>query len=596
MRIKRFTAPDMRTALRMVREEQGPDAVILSNRPYQDGVEVVAATDYDEALVHQALRAAAPKVAPAHAAPAPGLLSVPASAPAAAPVAARMPAAVPAPPPAPEPMPTHTTTTSVAASTAAPTSKRGSLASRARAVFGIGDSGAPASRSVATDPPAEPTLAELTASVQAASTDTPSTDAAEPAVTAQMDSATPTRFEAMMAALNAAPPISAGNNGADQGAVDPGAAVAAEQAGEIRATEPDRAPLELSLEPMAAPAPALIDRSIAHSIAPTESATAESRRDTVAAPTLHSVPRWDADPGVAAMREELASMRQLIEREMGQFTLERLRGSPARAAGFDLLLGYGCNEQLAQSLAARLDPTLAPDKVRAPLLAELARMLTITRHEPLEDGGVIALIGPTGAGKTTTAAKLAARYAARHRARDVALVTTDAERVGAREQLHAHGRRLSVTVCEAHGPEALAQTLEQLQDYPLVVVDTAGFGARDRALLGQITWLRATRNVRSLLVLPANAHPHDMNEVVRRYRMAAPEGVVLTKLDETGRLGAALSVVIDNDLSLAYTADGQHVTTDLAHADASHLVLQLEKLRRAADNPLVIEDRHAVVA
>ena len=227
--------------------------------------------------------------------------------------------------------------------------------------------------------------------------------------------------------------------------------------------------------------------------------------------------------------------------------------------------------------------------------AILAQQISINRHEPIEDGGIIALVGPTGAGKTTTAAKLAARFAARHRARDVALVTTDAERVGACEQLHAHGRKLGVTVCEAHGPEALARTLAQLVDYPLVLVDTAGFGARDRALLGQLTWLRATRNVRSLLVLPANAHPHDMNEVVRRYRMATPEGVVLTKLDETGRLGASLSVVIRNGLSLAYTAEGQQVATDLTRADPSHLVLLLEKLRRAADNPLATEDRHAVV-
>ena len=309
---------------------------------------------------------------------------------------------------------------------------------------------------------------------------------------------------------------------------------------------------------------------------------------------LHAVPRWDADPAVAAMREELATMRHLIEREMGQFAVERLRGSPARAAAFDTLLGYGCDETLAQTLAAKIDPALDPARVHAPMLAELARMLTISREEPIDDGGVIALVGPTGAGKTTTAAKLAARFAARHRPRDVELVTPDFERVGACVQRHAHGRRLGITVCEANGPEALQQTLDQLQDYPLVVVDTAGYGARDRALLGQITWLRATRNVRSLLVLPANGHPHDMNEVVRRYRMATPEGVVLTKLDETGRLGAALSTVIRNGLSLAYTTAGQQVATDLAHADASRLVLQLEKLRRAADNPLATEDRHAV--
>ncbi|KGO98279.1 flagellar biosynthesis protein FlhF, partial [Lysobacter defluvii IMMIB APB-9 = DSM 18482] len=218
--------------------------------------------------------------------------------------------------------------------------------------------------------------------------------------------------------------------------------------------------------------------------------------------------------------------------------------------------------------------------------------LTVIRSEPIDDGGVIALVGPTGAGKTTTVAKLAARFAARHRARDVAMVTTDAERIGAREQLHAHGRRLGITVCEAEGPEGLAQTLEQLKDYPLVLVDTAGYGPRDRALLGQVTWLRATGNLRSLLVLPANAHPHDMNEVVRRYRMAGPEGVVLTKTDETGRLGAALSMLVRNGLGLAYTTCGQQVPGDLDAASASALVLQLEKLRRAADNPFVTEDRH----
>ena len=285
-------------------------------------------------------------------------------------------------------------------------------------------------------------------------------------------------------------------------------------------------------------------------------------------------------------------MRQLIEQQVGQLALERLRGSPARAAAYDVLIGYGCDEQLAQQVASRLDAALEPERIHPPMLAELARTLTVIRSEPIDDGGVIALVGPTGAGKTTTVAKLAARFAARHRARDVAMVTTDAERIGAREQLHAHGRRLGITVCEADGPEGLSQTLEQLKDYPLVLVDTAGYGPRDRDLLGQVTWLRATGNLRSLLVLPANAHPHDMNEVVRRYRMAGPEGVVLTKTDETGRLGAAVSTLVRNGLGLAYTACGQRVPGDLDAASASALVLQLEKLRRAADNPFVTEDRH----
>src|SRR5690606_37230249 len=99
--------------------------------------------------------------------------------------------------------------------------------------------------------------------------------------------------------------------------------------------------------------------------------------------------------------------------------------------------------------------------------------------------------GPTGAGKTTTAAKLAARFAAPHRARDVALVTTDGQRAGALEQLQALGRWLGITVCEAQGPDGLQAALEQLQDYPLVLVDTTGRAPCDGAVFSQSLWLRA---------------------------------------------------------------------------------------------------------
>jgi flagellar biosynthesis protein FlhF len=293
------------------------------------------------------------------------------------------------------------------------------------------------------------------------------------------------------------------------------------------------------------------------------------------------------------MRSELEAMRVLMERQLGELAVERLRGSPARAAVLDALLAYGCDDALAQAVASRIDPRLPADAAHAAMLGELARLLSVHRAEPLDDGGVIALVGPTGAGKTTTAARLAARFAERHRARDVALVTTDTERAGAREQLHAHGRRLGITVCEAEGPEALGATLAQLADYPLVLVDTAGYATRDRASLGQVLWLRTARRVRSLLVLPANANPHDLSEVVRRYRPATPEGVVLTKVDETGRLGAALSVLVANDLSLAYTSDGQR-PQDIAAADPERLVHAMDPLHRAAANPLATEDRHAV--
>ncbi len=246
-------------------------------------------------------------------------------------------------------------------------------------------------------------------------------------------------------------------------------------------------------------------------------------------------------------------------------------------------------------MASRLDPRLAPDDVHEPMLAELAGMLSIARTEPLDEGGVIALVGPSGAGKTTTAAKLAARFAARYRARDVAMITTDARRAGACEQLHAHGLRLGITVCEATGPEGLRDALAQLADYPLVLVDTTGHAAHAPELRRQMLWLRAAQ-VRSLLVLPANAHPHDLGEAIVRYRNAALAGVVLSKLDETGRPGSALSVLARHGLGIAYATRGQAVPEDIEAADAARLVRALDpRACPAIHNRFAPEDLHVAV-
>ncbi|MGN6513537.1 MAG: flagellar biosynthesis protein FlhF [Lysobacteraceae bacterium] len=593
MRIKRFVAPDMRTALRMVREEQGPDAVILSNRPAEGGIEVVAATDYDEALVQQALRAAAPGIEPIHAAhahPAPAhpVQAQHAQAPAAPVVSlAQARAAAPAPQ-APVPHAPMAT-----AEEAAP--------SRADAMIAALTGGR---RTLAATPR---TAARAPAPADAA-------PAATPAPAAQAAHARPTPaasagddFRALLARLveaegrepTIALPASVAASAATPG---PGDAAPTEHSPAPAAFEPavrlaDVLRLDRSAAAAAPPvAPLAVAAAPAANEAPAADecrATADAPRvEPAAAPVLHAVSA--EDPALVAMRAELAAMRALIEKQMGEFAVERLRGSPARAAVFDALLGYGCDDAFAQTIATRIDARMAPAQARTAMLEEFARMVSVQRAEPIDDGGVIALVGPTGAGKTTTAAKLAARFAARHRARDVALVTTDTERPGASEQLHTLGRKLGITVCQAEGAEGINAALAQLVDYPLVLVDTAGYAMRDRALLGQILWLRTARRVRSLLVLPANANPQDLAEVARRYRPASPEGVVLTKTDETGRLGAALSMLVKQNLSLAYTTCGQQVPGDLDAADPMRLVQSLEKLRRAADNPLATEDRHAV--
>lgn len=529
MNIKSFVASDMRTALRMIRDAQGPDAVILSSRPVAGGIEVVSATEYDQAALARAMRAAGAD--PADASPAALSALAQQQLPAGIPASVGIPAQPVAAPPPPSAQPDPAAAFAAVMDKARPaTHGADSLLARARARL-LGQ-------------PAEPAPAAEPAPVQVQVT--------APEAAAQVD------VQDFAAALRARLAQS-----------------------EAQAT--------VTLD-MTRPAQPITATPAAEAAAPIIEAPTEPTR-----PALALVPGIETDPAIVAMREEMARMRALMEAQMEQLSLERLRGSPARAAAFDALTGYGCEQALAQAVALRVDPSLPLAEVSAAMLAELADSLSICASETIDEGGVIALVGPTGAGKTTTAAKLAARFAARHRARDVALITTDCERPGAHEQLQAYGRKLGITVCEARGIGGLQLALEQLADYPLVLVDTTGYAPTDRALFNQILWLRATTKVRSLLVLPANGHAQDMGEVIRRYRPAAPEGLILTKLDETGYLGSALSVAARTAMPIAYTTNGQRIDSDIDAADALTIAQAMESARRSSDVATHgIETRHAV--
>jgi flagellar biosynthesis protein FlhF len=504
MKIKRFVAPDMRTVLRMVREEQGADAVILSNRPVPGGIEVVAATDYDEQLAQDALKSLLPQK-PA---------------------------------------------TALDQSREADISLPAQLAGALRA---------------AAPPAVDERPALIPEALVRAIAAKSSASAAAPAPVAGKRA----DFSAFLAEAKERIARSASSEMPSSEAVRPAPAPA------------PRAPAAAFMdpEPTVAPTAAALD---AQARATHREAEAVARRS---APRAVRISPWDEDPSLLQVRAELVEMREMMEREMQRMTGERLRGSPARALALDALASYGCEDALAREVAAKIPAEADPARARGLMLGQLAHLLPVASFDPLRTPGVVALVGPTGAGKTTTLAKLAARYAAEHGPRDVALITTDTQRPGGREQLHAYGRQFGLTVVEAGSEEALHEALHRLRDYPLVLVDTAGHGQRDRAMVGQLNWLRHAGKVRTMLVMPANAHSADLDEVIRRFGFVAPEAAILTKLDETGRLGAALSVLVRHQLPLAYTTDGQNVPDDLSTAEASRLVLKLEELRRAGDRP-----------
>lgn len=520
MKIRRFVAEDMRSALQMVRAAHGPDAVILSNRRTDEGVEIVAASNYDEGYVQRAIEEAQ-RDAPAIAAPA------------AAPVTMAAPAARGA----------HDT--------------EAALAPSERWLRDLAAPGNAPAVQTAT-PPAVRTEKLVHPVVPPAAATTAAPAAVPPAFTApaqpaRFDLDGPTFAELLAAGHRDDTPASAL---APRPATPPPASLHAPAAGS------DGIP-----SPAAAPAPLA---------------------------AVASLPTPSSDGELAQMRDELAQMRMMIEREMARLTDERLRGSPARAQAMELMEDYGFDAGITRDTVLQIPADTPASRVRGLMLALLSKRLPICPVDPLTEAGVLALVGPTGAGKTTTIAKLAALYAAQHQPRDIALVTTDTSRIGGREQLHSYGRQLGIAVHEADSETGLVTLLQKLQDYRLVLVDTAGLSQRDRALAGQLNWLRAARNVRTLLVLPANTHFSDLDEVVRRFDSVRPQGVVLTKLDETGRLGSALSVAVDHQLPLTWVTDGQRIPDDLHRANAAHLVLRLEDLRRDADKPIAPEHTHAV--
>lgn len=403
MKIKRFIAPNMREAMRMVREEQGDEAVILSNRRVEGGIEVVAATDYDAALVQHAALREPPAVAPAPAMP------------------------------------------------------------------------------------------------------------REPAMTSMVSMTPPPRVRETQMQMPASMPAP-------------------------RAADHPPAGLELT-----------------------------------------------------ALRTEMLGLRKLIEQQMaGQAWGDLKARNPVRAEVVRRLVGCGIELKLARELAAELPDTATADRARFLPMALLSRRVPAYKNEWLDAGGVVSLVGATGVGKTTTIAKLAARYVQSWGLRDVALVTTDHFRIGAQEQLFTYGRLLGVPVLTADNHTELCHALEKLRDRKLVLIDTAGISPRDENLSKQFAMLSGLPVPnRTALVLSASSQAADLDDQYRRFAPADPGAVILTKLDEASRLGGALSCVVRHGLPLAYTTDGQRVPEDLSPARPDQLVLRAS---RALAHPTDADD------
>lgn len=271
-----------------------------------------------------------------------------------------------------------------------------------------------------------------------------------------------------------------------------------------------------------------------------------------------------SDPAVELMGRELQGLRQLLETELAglKWQHRRLR-EPLEARVHDALAALDIAPDIALKLAA-LTPKHAhlhnPANLPAALLAS---HLPVLADRTCSDGGIVAIVGPTGVGKTTTIAKLAARWSLRHGSADLALVTTDDYRIGAREQLSTYARILGAPLYAANSGKELANVLARLGSKKLILIDTAGMGPRDARLTEQLAALRSgAPRARVLLALPAQGERHALEEITVAFARLAPVACILTKVDEAASLGAAMSTAMRHRLPIAYLCNGQRVPED----------------------------------
>ncbi|MGE6462368.1 flagellar biosynthesis protein FlhF [Pseudoalteromonas tetraodonis] len=472
MKIKRFFAKDMRTALKEVKEELGVDAVIMSNKKLANGVEIVAAVDYDKAATK--------------------------------------------PPEQPQSQPA------------------------ARASF------AHTEQSSHNFVKPEPQRAQPKQQAKVADS-----------LQALLERQSPRPRSAELASMFS-------HSGIDT-------------SGHYQEQEPVQSrPKNMFEREQSAP---VRPRTQADSLGFDDLDSGFDDLDSPSAPRQQTMHKESSD--ISTMREEMNAIRQLLEHQVsGLMQQDMARRDPTRACMIDRLVGMGIEKNVAEQMACFVPDDVSRQQGWKALLNMVEDQMQTTNNEILRQGGVFALVGPTGVGKTTTVAKLAALGAQKYGADKVALITTDTYRIGAYEQLATYGRIIGCGVKQVKDANELAEVLYHLRNKRLVLIDTAGMSQRDLRLTEQLNTLMRNQRVdiRSYLVLSATAQINVLQETVRHFKKVQLSGCIFTKLDESLSLGEIISIAIQNRLPIGYLTNGQRVPEDIRVANAEKLVKKAEQL------------------
>ncbi|NEV60506.1 flagellar biosynthesis protein FlhF [Thiorhodococcus minor] len=278
------------------------------------------------------------------------------------------------------------------------------------------------------------------------------------------------------------------------------------------------------------------------------------------------------DPELAAMRRELCDLRSLLVQQQALSERDQWASRHPLAAEFvERLMKCGFNEKLARSLAGSIQESTPAEEAWSRLRTRLSAAIATAQPSVLERGGMLALVGSTGVGKTTTINRLALRQIRRMGPESISLVTLDRQRLGAYKQLQAFGQMAGIPVMLLESERDLVTLASRARDGNLILVDTEGRAARDVAERKLFAQVRQQIDLETWLVVPATHQASVLRQVLEAFQSCEPSALVLTKVDEAEQLGETLSVLLEQSLGLAFYSDGQRIDEDFHKADTAFL-------------------------
>jgi len=289
---------------------------------------------------------------------------------------------------------------------------------------------------------------------------------------------------------------------------------------------------------------------------------------------------WSQEPTLIQMRKEIASLRDMMQSQLSDLAWKDMENtSPVQVQLLQRHLRMGVQVDIAKKIAAELSHMDDLETAWRHSLVLLTQKIEVQKDNFIETGGIYALVGSTGVGKTTTAAKIAARCALKHGAKNVALITTDCFRVGGQEQLRTYARILGIPVRVAKNHHELSAALNELLDRRFILIDTAGMNQRDMQLTEKFALLKdQSPRIKNYLTLSATTQTNVLNDIISAFSHLDLSGCIVTKTDETNNLGGIISAMIRHQLPLAYICNGQQVPEDFSLARPSSLVSNASQL------------------